>query len=72
MDNSERVALCRAMTGTAVTLAELSPPNLAEAFLHLAESWARLGTEVVRASLEPPHLEPAIHRVVQLRPGDKT
>jgi len=53
LSNAERIALCRTMTATAIKLAELSPPNIAEAFLQLAECWARLGTEITHASLAP-------------------
>ena len=71
MTNSERIALCRAMTGTAITLAQVSPPNIADAFLHLAESWARLGTEIARASLETQNRDLGIYGVVQLGQSDK-
>jgi len=53
LTNAERIALCRTMTAMAMKLAEISPPNVADAFLHLGEGWARLGTELTRASLEP-------------------
>ena len=46
LDASERIVLCAAMTQAAIKLARTSAPNVSDALLRLAQSWAQLGNEI--------------------------
>ena len=50
MSDPERILFCKLMTQTAVSLANNSAPNLAEAFLQLAQTWSLVATAVSRES----------------------
>ena len=70
MNRSEQIALCRTMAGTAIKIAELSPYNVADAFLRLAESWSTLATEITHSTLDPRSGVP--ESILQAARSDKT
>ena len=46
MNDSERILICKLMTGTAIKLAQTSAPDLSEAFLELARAWSFLANQI--------------------------